>query len=463
MNPAYALKKVNNWWKTGAVDGTFLHKRIRSEFSSIIESLQNNLITRLVGPSGTGKTSLLYSTVNYLLNSGVAKERVLFFSGNDMALFGEHRSLGSLLETYSNDVVHENLFEFKSPVYILIDDIEFIDDWQVYLFNYRKKIPNVKFISAQVFDTSDEDISEDVFDITVMPLTLTQFTDFYCANRDSSMDLVRFKSFLPDCTVFNNLESFYRIISENIYPLSEYRPYKAKVMDEYLLCGGYPGFFASAGLNEWQNTLNTAVDMALYRDVAALSGLKSPQKLKRLLYIIADHGGREQSFGSIGRSIYVDTSTIIGYINAVSRCGYAGVAENYCQQSLVEGRVVRKNKRLYILDQGIFNAVLGISDITQDYENAVRRCCLYTAKIYANRSGGNVYFWKDGKRSVDFVYTKGKLVLPILISYPREATEQRVKSLKAFMRCYGVLKGIVITKDVLKSDGNIYYIPAWLL
>ncbi len=135
MNPVYSLQNINTWWKTGEVDPYFLHKRIRSEFTEILKSLGSNRITNLVGPSNVGKTSLLYQIVNQLIHSQVPPERIILFGGDEMTLFGEHRSIGSVMEIFATDLLHENLFSLRAPVYVLIDDIHLIDDWQIYLLN----------------------------------------------------------------------------------------------------------------------------------------------------------------------------------------------------------------------------------------------------------------------------------------------------------------------------------------
>lgn len=463
MNPVYALYKTNTWWKLGEIDSSHKHKRIRSEISDVVRSLIDRRITNIAGPSSVGKSSLLYDTVSNLLNAKIPPRRILLFSGNDMTLFGEHRSVGSLLETYATDVLHENLFDFKAPVYILIDDIHFIDDWQIYLLNYQKKASNIKFIIAQVnciVDTQDADCFCNIY---LGPLTQQQFTEFYCASKAPEIDLVRYKSLLPDINFFEDPGEFVRILEENIYPLSDFKPQKTRIIDEYLLAGGYPSYFESADTAGWQRKLADTVDLALYRDVAALSGLKAPQKLKRLLYIVGANGSKEQSYGSIGRELYVDTSTIIGYISALNKGGYAGVAENYCLQSNIEGRIVRKNKRLYIMDCGVANALLNIPDITETYEVSVKRAVMYIARKYADEKNGSVFFWKDGNRNADMVVSTQSILMPISICYARSAQEKCAKSIKAFMKYYDVKKAVIITKDVLKAEGRIFYIPYWMI
>lgn len=463
MNPVYALQKNNTWWETGEVDNKRLHKRIRSEFTDIIKTLGDNLITNIVGPAGAGKTSLLFDTINQLLTLQTPQKRIIYFCGDDMTIFGEHCSVGSLLEMYATNVLHENLFTFKEPVYVLIDDIQLIDDWQIYLLSYIKRAQKIKFVIAQTYSQGNVLPVGTVTNIPVMPLNQQQFAEFYSAYHTLDIDLLRFKSLLPGVSLFAKPAAYYAELSENVYPLGDYKPYKIKIMDEYLLGGGYPEYFSFTDIGKWQAQLLSAVDLALYRDVGALNAIKSPQKLKRLLYVIAAYGSNEQSFGSIGRTLYVDTSTIISYISALTDGGFAGVAENYSTTSVQEGRVVRKNKRLYLIDTGVYNAVLHNTGITADYSAFVKNAILYLSLGYAKYKGGSVFFWKDGSRNVDIVIRAGDMLLPITICPRREDIGRIVKGLKVFMRCYDTPEAVVITKDVLRREDGIFFIPYWMI
>jgi predicted AAA+ superfamily ATPase len=465
MNPVYSLQNINTWWKTGEVDPVYLHKRIRSEFTEILKSLGSNRITNIIGPCGVGKTALLYQTVNQLIRSQVPPQRIIFFGGDEMTLFGEHRSIGSMMEIFATDLLHENLFALKAPVYVLIDDIQLIDDWQIYLLNYMQKTTNIKFIIAQTLSglSSREFPPDSDVKVSVMPLTQPQFAEFYGVYKNTDIDLIRFKSLLPGTSIFRDPKEYYEALSANIYPLGEFKPYKTKIMNEYLLCGGYPAYFGAVGFAQWQASLLEVIDRTLYCDIAAAYNIKSPQKLKKLLYFIATHSGREQSFGSIGRALYLDTSTIIGYISFLYNGGFAGVAENFSSNSTQDGRVIRKNKRFYIFDTGIGNALLRNTDINAKYGAFVAQSCSYMAHEYAKAAGGEIFFWKDGSREVDIVLSIENTLLPVSINFQLEYSDRCTKSLKVFMRLHGAKNAVIITKDVLKSEDGIFFIPHWMI
>lgn len=466
LNAEYSLSRINSWWKTGEVEQFLLHKRIRSEFSEIVRSIGDRTITNIQGPACVGKTALLYHTVHYLLGLKTEPRRIVMFGGNDDMIFGEYGSIGSVLEAYSTGILHENIYELKSPVYVLIDDVELIDDWQVYALNYTRKTANLKFIVAQCLSkqSRNDPLLPENFNtqVTVMPLTQTQFTDFYSAYVGVDIDIIAFKSLLPDCHVLADPADYYSQLASGSFALSAARPSKARVTEAYLQNGGYPGFFRSADNAAWHSELlGMVLERGIYRDIAAIQNIKSPQKLKKLMYLIAAYGAVEQSYGNIGRTLYIDTATIINYTAGLQYGGYAAVAENYSAQATGSG-VVRKNKRMYVLDTGMRNALLKKESVMSDLNPLVLNSCFYMAQSYAIQTGSRVYFWRDGRHNVDIV-VDGKQLLPISISYEKEVLPSTLKSINSFMRSCGADTALIITRDQLKRNGNIYSIPYWLL
>ncbi|MCE5224229.1 AAA family ATPase [bacterium] len=77
-------------------------------------------ILSIIGPRRSGKSVLLLNVIDHLLKQGIQKERILFFSGDDPALFNGKINLGDIFEKYANDVLHENLNDLSKKIFILI-------------------------------------------------------------------------------------------------------------------------------------------------------------------------------------------------------------------------------------------------------------------------------------------------------------------------------------------------------
>jgi predicted AAA+ superfamily ATPase len=85
------------------------------------------------------------------------------------------------------------------------------------------------------------------------------------------------------------------------------------------------------------------------------------------------------------------------------------------------------------------------------------------AHEYAKAAGGEIFFWKDGSREIDIVLSVENTLLPISVNYQLEYSDRCVKSLKVFKRMYGAKNALIITKDVLKIEDGIFFIPYWMI
>ena len=187
--------------------------------------------------------------------------------------------------------------------------------------------------------------------------------------------------------------------------------------------------------------------------------VKNPEILERLLYYIA--GGGEHSYTSIAGALGVDVSTASSYVNYLSQAFLTSVCENYSPNA---GKVVRKNKKLYISDNGIRNSLLRNIELSpEDEGRAVEGCCVNAARREAEREGYHVFFWREDKREVDVVLDKKNRLLPIEAKYRNSADESALFGLRRFMAKFGVAEALVVTKKHLEKKDGIYFIPFWLV
>ena len=180
------LMIINSWWNNEKINDQFLLGKKRKEFNNIIEKIEDKRILSIIGPRRVGKTTLIYQTINYLLEEkNIDKKRILLFSGDDPSLFFDDTDkLSDILEIYFNEILEENITKLKSKVYIFIDEIHFIKNWQNYLKVYFDRKYNIKFIitgssSIHLFKDANESLLGRIENIYVLPLTFNQFMNFF--------------------------------------------------------------------------------------------------------------------------------------------------------------------------------------------------------------------------------------------------------------------------------------------
>ena len=52
----------------------------RAEFNNLLEELEDNKVTCLLGPRRTGKTTMMYDLIDHLFKSGVSEKNIFFIS-----------------------------------------------------------------------------------------------------------------------------------------------------------------------------------------------------------------------------------------------------------------------------------------------------------------------------------------------------------------------------------------------
>ena len=148
------LSRLNRWWQNGQVKKAFLYKSVRSEFHKIDSLLSYERILAITGPRRVGKSTLIYQTIDNLIKKGTNPKRILFLTGDEPALFNKKSTIGDVLEGYFNEILHESVDELLDKVYVFIDEIHAINDWQLWLKSYYDKKYKIKFVLVVVLYTS---------------------------------------------------------------------------------------------------------------------------------------------------------------------------------------------------------------------------------------------------------------------------------------------------------------------
>jgi len=114
-------------------------------------------------------------------------------------------------------------------------------------------------------------------------------------------------------------------------------------------------------------------------------------------------------------------------------------------------------KRVFTLDNGLRNAV---SFLLAEDEERLAKNLVFQALDKPNRQ---IFYWRDGGGSVDFVTREDKEFLGINVAYGREPDPAGMRSLLALRGAAGRRETdlTVITKDTEKTESGIGFVPLW--
>lgn len=458
----------NTWWGGLKVNDNFILNRTRKEFYDIVNKLEEKRILSIIGPRRVGKSTLIYQTINYLIESKkINPKRILFFSGDDPSLFfDENDRLSDVLDVYFNEILSEPIASLTSKVYIFIDEIHFIKNWQNYLkINFDRKY-NIKFIvtgssSLHLYKDAKESLLGRIENIYVLPLDFSQFINFYqtYVSKEEDINLPKFDFDNPD-------ESFRNL--EEIYYNEKLKLKIQNILNEYMLVGGYPEYFENMDIGVWQRRLvEDIISRGIYKDILAIYNIKSPEILEKLMYYIADNNAQTFSYSGMANNFGVDTITLINYIGYLKQAFFINALENYSGNI---AKVIRSNKKISILDNGIQNGLLKRKDInSNDCGHIIESMVDFEIRIFCEKENYVEYYYRNSsKEEIDVVIDRKIDIIPIEVKYTNKIETSDLKNIKKFIdenkkkKIGKTTFGIMITKDIYKKEEDLYYIPYWL-
>ena len=434
----------NLWWKTKSVSESKLGRLKRAEFSNLLEELEDNKVTCLLGPRRTGKTTMMYDLIDHLLKNGVSEKNIFFISfDNPKVRLELQHDFDNTIRDFSNTIVKEPIDRLSSKVYIFLDEIHKLDDWGNMLKYWQDLGLKIKFIvsgssSLRILKGSGESLLGRINFHLVLPLNFSEFT-----GREVSADFRDFDD------VKKAHDSFILDKQELLITL-----------DEYIIKGGYPEVFYIKDVERAYEVLKQYKTLTISRDILDLKDIKEPRILSDLTDLLSDVMSRRMNYSTFAQVLGVKVDTVKNYISYLEECFLVYTAYFYSKKQVTS---TRKEKKLFFMDCGLRNSLLmkEINELekTKIVENLV---FLHIFSLKKRELFPKIFYWLDRSRNeVDMVVTLKNEVVPIEVKYSNEIGKRDLKGLVRFCEEFDT-KGIVVTKDILKDDGNIMFIPAWL-
>ena len=447
------LKAQNEWWKTGKVPAALLKEDEREEFNQIVKLLEDERITAIIGPRRSGKTTLLYQVIQYLLNRNVENKKILFFSADDPSLSPYSKMLfENVFKAYFEEILAKPVRETK--VYILIDEIHFYPGWERWLKKYYDLKYPIKFIissssAAHLSKKSKESLVGRILEILLLPLNLKGYLSLSGKN-----EIVKH---------YSNLK-FDAVDVKKRFDLLKYEEELKILFAKYLIYGGFPESIKTEEIIIWHEKLvSDVLRKVIYRDVVELYNVKAPSKLEDLFVHLSYNTSRTFSYSSISRNLGISIESVINYITYLLEAYLIGELKLFSKS--IE-KSLRANRKYFIMDSGLQNAITKTTDLTEiDAGSLVESVVQKHMHTFANANNFNLYYWKE-KEEVDIILDMKKKVLPVEVKYKSEIKKGDLKGLLKFMDRFKVKKAIVVTKDLFEekeiNGKELQFIPAWL-
>jgi hypothetical protein len=192
----------------------------------------------------------------------------------------------------------------------------------------------------------------------------------------------------------------------------------------------------------------------IYKDILKIYTVKDVRALESIAIYLAHNIGNRFSYRKISSSLSIDIDTTIRYIRYIEET-YLFFLVNFF--SFSSRAVMQKEKKVYLIDTGLANAI----SISTN-EPALVENCVFTHLI---RTFKNISYWRDVEE-VDFVINIDNVPIPVEVKYRNKIERKYTRSVIKFCRKFNVNRGIIVTKNDLKKEiideVEIWFIPVWL-
>lgn len=352
----------------------------------------------LLGPRRVGKTTVMYHTARHLLDEGVPAPRVVYLSVDHPLLLD--LPLGMLVRT----VTGVTKATASEPVYLLLDEVVYADDWDRWLKTmYDERWPVRVVATSSATAALDDRRSE-----SGVGRWEVQYLLPYSLPEVAELLEVPF-----NVTASENLGTTIRTAIDSGVDASALSPLR----EILLLTGGFPELLTDPSLRAEGNDPATqllrsqrvlradAVERAVYKDIPQSFGVESPLALERVLYLLAAQIGGLISPTKLCREAGLSQPTFDRYLLHLERAFLVFTLPNY---SGVESKVQRRGRKLYFVDVAVRNAALqrGAGPLSSAAEMGLltENLCASHLHRLATHAGVRLFHWRDGDREVDLVY-----------------------------------------------------------
>lgn len=448
------LVRTNYWWERRAIDEKDALPYHREIFDELVKAIEDKLITGIIGARRTGKTTLMYQLIEDLLARKVEPRRILMFTFDSPIMVADREIIPKILETY------REMYQFKEKIYVFFDEIQYVSEWSRWLKSYYDRKEKIKFIvsgssGTLIYKDTSESLAGRISFYRVYPFTFYEFCAYHEKELVEVLKGLKTKDFEIG-TLLQKKAS-----------LEFYRPLIASMFNRYLLYGGIPEVF-SWDLKTAQKWMKSDyLGLVFYRDLLKTFEVRDVKSLEELFFFAANTHAQRINYSTIANSLNTRIETVKQYLHYLEAVNVIQII-NFYSKSIK--KKIRAEKKIYVSDSGLRNAILGNREEALGSEEEVSimvegAVASHLINKFSTEFSKYVHYWRS-VYEVDFVIDFENKIIPVEVKYRDNVDARDLKGLFSFMEKFKVKRGIVVTKNTLKKEEinsrEIDYIPAWL-
>ncbi|MDI6721414.1 MAG: ATP-binding protein [Candidatus Aenigmarchaeota archaeon] len=460
--------EFNTHWETGGVPESRALNFKRRDFFTIMEQLENEKITSVIGPRRVGKTTIMFQMVEHLVKEGkIDKKRVIYASMDNAYLQNaSDEVIRDVLAVYSRHILKEELSSLKDRIYVFLDEIQYVDDWQKKLkswFDYKYKI---KFIvsgsSSVMIQKGAAHLIGRIHERIIFPLKFSDALDYGKGKREYSNIGKQLRESFRNSAIKKDGSYFWKEISSLSYELTKRMTEMEHVLAEFLIKGGYPELLGKKNYAECALELKDTILSKSILDIVERHKIRNVGLLRYLIALIASKSGSRLTHLGISQDLGIERPTVVSHMEYLENAFLISKSGFYSKKLPV---AERKEKKYYINDIGMRNSMVGMMSETL-LKSPEAGIAAETAafdhtkrlKFFLSRhQNTDVSYWHSDAGEVDMVLDTGPI--PIEVKYQARISESDTTAMSYFIRKHKSPFGIVVTRNELRQSDKIFFLP----
>lgn len=456
------LTSKNLWWETPDTDFGVSNFPKRDLYTKIQENLNHPLMLNIVGLRRVGKSVLLRQIAEHLLTWGVESKHVFYFLFDYANQLQTPEYLDEVLGLYLREVLKVKGYNVKERVYILLDEIQYIDNWQAVLKKYYDlSFERIKFIitgsqSLLLANKNKESLAGRIFDYYLPPLSLAEFLTL----SEVKVKLPPKIDFLNMESSYNNIKMFNAFHGKDIYDKG----------CEYMIGGQFPKTIQLPTTEQRHEYIVESVMGKVIEDCIKIFDIDKTDEFKLVARHLLNNAGSLFEPTNIGREVGLTLITMNKYLEYLREAHLFEIFYRHHKSLIKRGRMLKK---LYSTCVN-FTCALNhykIEDVDRApdmfgkvVENLVFNALKYT---YPEKTlNDSLSFWRQEKEEIDFLIIQDGKQVPIEVKFTNKLDKRELKCLVNYVETQKLEYGVVITKDELDkkqlNGQTIYFIPYYL-
>lgn len=456
------LRDINDWWVTGRIQNSFIEPVPRKITPDILHAIEERQIILLEGARRVGKTSIIYHIIQNLINRGINPKQIIYVSLDD-PLIQKRNFFENLIEIIETHLIDGKIQSSEKKLYLFLDEVTHLEDWELYLKRYYDQKYPFKFIISSssasfLVRRGSESLAGRLFRFRISPFSLSEFLNLRTV-RHEIMDISKkadeiWSEFFETGErkqLFNNIKNLAK-------DMAIYSKETDLYIRQYLFNGGFPEFLQLKGAREVRQYFpENVIERVVYHDIPEAFKAADRGLLQNLLLYSIFHSGSIININEIAAAYNATRQTVSDYLYYLQASMLVRLLEKYAK---TESSRLRAFRKLYTVDTGLYAHLQRLTPMQIEEKGIIGQLAEIAVYSQLNSYRGlseRLFYYRERDMEVDFVIDNAKS--PACVEVKFRTSPDDIKGVKYFMERFKTKTAIVITKDTLKEDNGILFVP----